>query len=69
MFDKLGLRHRFFRPLYRRVLTVAVITGWGGVELWLGNVGWAVGFFVIAALCAVEFFVLFDPQNYGDEDG
>ena len=69
MFEKLGLRHPFFLPFYRRALTVGAIVIWGGVELWLGNMGWAVGMGVLATLCALEFFILFDPQNYGDEDG
>lgn len=69
MFEKLGLRHPFFRPLSRRILTVLAIVLWGCLELWLGNPGWAIGFAAIAGICALEFFVLFKPENYGDNDG
>lgn len=69
MFEKLGLRHPFFRPLWRRAGTVGAITIWAGVELWGGNTGWAIFAAALVALCTCEFFVFFDPKNYGDDDG
>lgn len=69
IFEKLGLRHPFFRPFWRRVATVGAVCIWAALELWGGNTGWAVFAAVIAALCSYEFFVLFDAKNYGDDDG
>lgn len=68
MFKKLGLQHPFFLPPLRRALTVLAITLWGAVELWLDNPGWAGFALILAALCALEFFVLFNPANYRDDD-
>ena len=41
MFD---LRHPFFNPLWRRVLTVALALGWAVVEAATGSPGWAMIF-------------------------
>ncbi len=68
MFSKLGLQHPFFLPLWRRVGTVLAISLWGVLELWLGNTGWAVFFAILAGICSLEFFILFDPDNYGGDD-
>jgi hypothetical protein len=38
MFD---LRHPFFNPAWRRVLTVVLALGWALVELLTGSPGWA----------------------------
>ncbi|WP_342076960.1 hypothetical protein [Yoonia sp. SS1-5] len=62
------LRHPFFAPQIRRVLTVAVTVGWALFELLNGNPGWAVMFGAVAAYCYYEFFVIYDPQNYVDPD-
>lgn len=62
------LRHPFFAPLWRRVLTVAVIAAWVLVELSSGNIGWAIASGALAAFCAYEFFVIFDPANYKEQD-
>ena len=68
MFAKLGLQHPFFLPLWRRIGTVGAIALWGAGELWLGNPGWATFFALLAAICALEFFILFNPDNYGGDD-
>jgi len=68
MFDLLGLRHRFFLPLGRRIAVVGAIGAWALLEFWQGNPGWALAAFALAAVCAVEFFVLFDRANYGDKN-
>jgi len=62
------LRHPFFAPRATRVVTVAVAGGWGLFELSTGNVGWAVLFGAVAAYCAYEFFVVFDPANHKKPD-
>lgn len=67
--DRLGIRHPFFRPLWRRGLTVALCLGWALVELSWGNWGWAVLFGGIGAVAGYEFFIAFDPGNYEETDG
>ncbi|MEO1790195.1 MAG: hypothetical protein AAFR34_10880 [Pseudomonadota bacterium] len=68
MFRKLGLQHPFFLPFWRRAGTVLAIALWGGVEMCLGNSGWASFFAILAGICILEFFILFDPDNYGGDD-
>ncbi|WP_425100342.1 hypothetical protein [Tropicibacter sp. S64] len=60
------VQHPFFRPLWRRVLTVALCTGWAIVELSTGNPGWALLFGAIGLYCAHQFFIAFDPPSDGD---
>lgn len=63
-----NLRHPFFRPLAVRVLTTGVASGWALAELVMDNPGWALIFGAIGAWCAYEFFAVFDPDNYKDDD-
>lgn len=63
----LDLRVPFFRPMYRRVLTVAVIAIWTGIELIYGNPWWALlagGIGVYAG-----YVLFFDYGNDGSEAG
>lgn len=60
------LRHPFFRPLWRRVLVVAVCLAWGLVEFATGSPFWGVLFVGIGAICAWQFFLAFDPDQGGD---
>ena len=62
----LGLRNPFFRPAWRRVVTVAVCFGWALVELGGGNTFWALLFAGIGAVCLYEFFIVYDPENYAE---
>ena len=62
------LRHPFFNPAWRRVLTVAMAGGWAIVELVSGSPGWAVLFGAVAVWCAYEFFVIWEPQSNKTED-
>ncbi|MEL7093424.1 MAG: hypothetical protein AAFN94_16995 [Pseudomonadota bacterium] len=68
MFKKLGLQHPFFLSPLRRGLTVLAIAVWGGLETWAGNVGWSIFALLLGAVTALEFFVLFKPENYGGDD-
>jgi hypothetical protein len=60
----LNVRIPFFIPLWRRVLTVALIAGWAGVELFLGNPYWAMLAGGIGLFIAYEFFVGFDAEDF-----
>ena len=63
-----NLRHPFFLPLWRRGLTVALSAGWALIELSSGSPGWAIMFGAVAAFCAYEFFIVFDPEEYKEKD-
>ena len=62
------LRHPFFNPLWRRVLTVAFSGGWAIVEFVSGSPGWAMLFAALALWCAYEFFVNWQPQDELSDD-
>ena len=57
----------FFIPLWRRVALVGLCGLWAGVEVWLGNAGWAVLFAGIGLYCAHQFFIAFNPRMPDDE--
>ena len=61
------LRHPFFNPLWRRVLTTAITSGWTLVELAGGNPGWAILFGAIAVMCIYQFFFAWEPQGPGEK--
>lgn len=61
----LDLRVPFFRPMYRRVLTVGVIAIWTVIELIYGNPWWALLAGGIGAYAAYVLF--FDYGNDGSE--
>jgi len=65
----LGLHHPFFRPLYRRVLTVLVIAIWAYVEYTQGNDGWVLFALGLMGACIGAFFIFTDPELDGDKDG
>lgn len=64
----LNIRHPAFRPLWRRLLIVGLAGGWAMFEFVMGNQLWALLFGAIAAYCAYEFLVVFDPANYEESD-
>jgi hypothetical protein len=43
-----------------------VAGGWVVVELVTGSPGWAILFGSLAAYCAYQFFVVFNPDDYKD---
>ena len=60
----------FFRPLWLRVLLVAICGFWTVVELWTGSPGWAVVFGALGAYAAYSFFIVFnttDPEKDADD--
>ncbi|KQB97426.1 hypothetical protein AL073_00265 [Loktanella sp. 1ANDIMAR09] len=62
MIDFLGLHHPFFRPLARRIATVAVIAIYGLFELVFGGPAWAVFAACLGLICIYAFFIKPDPQ-------
>jgi hypothetical protein len=62
------VRHPFFRPLWRRGLFVGALAAWTGYEVVNANWIWAGIFAAAVAYLVYEWFVAFDPKNYGDEE-
>ena len=59
----LDVQHPFFKPLWRRLVTVAACLGWALLELSWGGPMWALLFGLIGLYCAYQFFVAFDPKE------
>lgn len=64
--DLLGLRHKFFNPLWRRVATVAFCILWGLFEAYNGNWIWSGLFVALGLFCGWVFFIGW--QDLPDED-
>jgi hypothetical protein len=62
MFD---LQLPFFKPLWLRVLVVAICICWAIFELMTGSPGWALLFAATGLWSAYQFFVVWKPK---DED-
>lgn len=59
--------HPMFRPLWVRIVVVAVCLGWAAVELSSNSVFWAILFGSAGAYLAYAFFIAFDtPPDDGD---
>ena len=65
MFD---FSHPFFRPLWRRVLIVAVALGWALFEAVTGNPAWAVVFGALGAVALWGLLVAYDRRQSAKED-
>jgi hypothetical protein len=66
------LRVAFFKPMWRRIITVVICFGWGLFEFSNGAAIWGTGFFAMGALCAYQFFFAWkDPADdpEGGESG
>jgi len=59
--------HPMFRPLWVRVLIVAICAGWAVLELVTGSGTWAAIFFGLGAYAAWGFFIDFDPDRGGKD--
>lgn len=55
------VQHRFFIPLWRRVLVVAVCAFWAIYEFANGNTGWGLVPVAAGVWCAHQLFIAFDP--------
>jgi hypothetical protein len=51
----------FFRPLWLRVLLVAICFGWAAFELYAGSQTWALITAAIGAYAVWSFFITYDP--------
>ena len=66
--DKLfDFNHPFFRPLWLRILIVAVCLIWAVVEAGTGGGMWAVLFTAIGLYAGYGFFVTFNPREPDDK--
>ena len=61
--------HPMFRPLWVRILIVAICVGWGIVEFVLGagSPFWGILFLALGGYAAWDFFVDFGPDRHGKE--
>ena len=59
--------HPMLRPLWVRVLILAVCFGWAGVEFWSGSGMWAVLFLALGAYAFWGFFL--DPGRTRQDEG
>ncbi|MEX0319023.1 MAG: hypothetical protein AB3N21_13780 [Ruegeria sp.] len=66
LLDVFNVQSAFFIPVWRRALVVTACVLWAIVELANGNPFWAVLFGAIAAYCAHQFFIVFDPVDKED---
>lgn len=65
MFDT---AHPWFRPLWVRVLLLAVTGGWGLLELVSDSPGWAVLFLGIAGWVIWALFLTYEPPDQTTDD-
>ncbi|OLP54323.1 hypothetical protein BJF92_15125 [Rhizobium rhizosphaerae] len=54
--------HPFYRPLWRRVLIVAVCCAWTGLEFWNGSQAWGTMFLVVASYAFATLILFFKPK-------
>ena len=59
--------HPFFRPLWLRILIVAVCLLWAMFEASTGQMMWAILFGAIGLYAAYGFFVTFNPREPEDK--
>jgi hypothetical protein len=61
------LQHPFFRPLWRRVLVVAICLGWAVFELATGSPFWAIIFGALGATAVWQLFLTPWREDNSDE--
>ena len=59
--------HPFFRPLWIRILLVAICVGWGVLEFATASPFWGVLFLGLGAYAAWGFFFDVDPDRHGKD--
>jgi hypothetical protein len=65
MFD---FSHPFFRPLWRRVVIVAVALGWALFEAVTGSPGWALIFGALGAVALWGLLIAYERPRSAKED-
>lgn len=58
---------KFFRPLWRRLVVVAICMFWTAWELSNGETMWAVLSAVLALYCVWELFIRFQPVDENEK--
>ena len=66
--NQFDVRHPMFRPFWRRAVIVGLAGAWTTYEIVNGNWIWAGIFGAATAFLAYEWFIVFDPANYGDDE-
>ena len=61
--------HPWFRPLWARVLIVALAAGWAVFEFVTGSPVWGLVFLALAAYAAWHFFIVFKKPGSGSDPG
>lgn len=59
----LDTNHAFFKPLWIRLLIIAVVAAWGTFEFWTGSPFWGVIFYGFASVSFYGFFINFNPDG------
>ncbi len=65
MFD---FSHPFFRPLWRRIVIVAVALGWALFEAVTGSPGWALIFGALGAVALWGLLIAYEGPRSAKED-
>lgn len=63
------LQDPFFKPLWLRLLVVAICLGWATFEALSGSVGWAVPFAAAGLWSAYQFFIVWRPEDENTDRG
>jgi hypothetical protein len=63
------LRDPFFKPLWRRLVVVAICLAWAAFEALTGSVNWAILFAAAGLWCAYQFFVVWDRKDEDTDRG
>ena len=64
----LDVRHPMFRPLWVRLVVVALIAAWTAFEFTRGAALWGLFFAAAGLYLGYRFFVVFDPKDYERKD-
>lgn len=60
--------HPFFRPLWRRVVVLAVCLAWAVVEFVSGSTGWGLVALAFGAYAVWQLFIRYAPQEPAKEE-
>ncbi|MET3599530.1 hypothetical protein [Martelella mangrovi] len=66
--ESLNLKHPSLKPLWIRVLAVAVCGGWAVAEIFIGSPYWSILFGAAAAYMAYAFFISPDSSYFSEPE-